>query len=73
VRRHERPLFEIVARLDGAVDVVVAGHTNAAHVCRIGDTLVTSAASNGRLLTDIDLVIDERTGNVANLSAATSS
>ena len=58
------PLFEIVSKLDPAVDVVVAGHTNAAHVCDVGGRLVTSAAHAGRLITDIDLTIDERTGEV---------
>ncbi len=61
-------LFEIVDRLDPAIDVVVAGHTNAAHVCNIGGKLVTSAASFGRLVTDIDLQIDERTGHVTQMA-----
>jgi 5'-nucleotidase len=58
------PVFEIAARLDPAVDVIVSGHTNAAHVCDVGGKLVTSAASFGRLITDIDLTLDERTGEV---------
>jgi 5'-nucleotidase len=56
----------IVNAFDKEIDVVVAGHTNAAHVCEIGGILTTSAASNGRLLTDIDLVIDEATGEVVS-------
>ncbi|MCC6622140.1 MAG: bifunctional metallophosphatase/5'-nucleotidase [Deltaproteobacteria bacterium] len=56
----------IVNAFDKEIDVVVAGHTNAAHVCDIGGILTTSAASNGRLLTDIDLVIDEATGEVVS-------
>jgi 5'-nucleotidase len=62
------PLFEIVNRLDPAVDVVVAGHTNAAHVCNLGGKLVTSAASFGRLVTSIDMTIDEKTGHVVSLA-----
>ncbi len=58
------PLFDIVRGFDPAVDVVVAGHTNAAHVCDVDGKLVTSAASFGRLVTDIDLTIDEVTGAV---------
>ncbi len=58
------PVFEIASGLDAAVDVVVAGHTNAAHVCELGGKIVTSAASFGRLVTDIDLSIDELTGDV---------
>ncbi|MCC6624503.1 MAG: bifunctional metallophosphatase/5'-nucleotidase [Deltaproteobacteria bacterium] len=34
--------FEIVKGLDEAIDVVVAGHTNAAHVCDIDGRIVTS-------------------------------
>lgn len=63
------PIFEISKRLDPAVKVVVAGHTNAAHVCNLDGRLVTSAASAGRLLTDIDLKIDERTGEVVTAVA----
>lgn len=59
-------LFEIVQNLSPAIDVVVAGHTNAAHVCNIGGKLVTSAASFGRLVTDINLKIDENTGDVVS-------
>jgi 5'-nucleotidase len=63
------PLFDIVQNFDDAVDVVVAGHTNAAHVCEIDGKIVTSAASFGRLITDIDLVVDEATGDVVQKSA----
>lgn len=63
------PLFEVVSRFDAAIDVVVAGHTNAAHVCDVGGRLVTSAASFGRIVTDIDLVIDENGGNVVAQTA----
>ncbi len=64
------PIFDIVSRLDPEVDVVVSGHTNAAHVCNIGGRLVTSAAHAGRLVTDIDLVISEKTGQVVSMNAA---
>jgi 5'-nucleotidase len=58
------PIFDIAARMDPAVDVIVSGHTNASHVCELNGRLVTSAASFGRLVTDIDLSIDEVTGEV---------
>ncbi len=29
------PLFDIVRNLDAEIDVVVAGHTNAAHICDV--------------------------------------
>ncbi|MBX3270636.1 MAG: bifunctional metallophosphatase/5'-nucleotidase [Sandaracinaceae bacterium] len=63
------PLFEIVRRLDPAIGVVVAGHTNAAHLCEIDGRLVTSAAHAGRLVTDVDLTIDEVTGAIVSRSA----
>ncbi len=63
------PIFEIVSRLDPAIDIVVSGHTNAAHLCELDGRLVTSAAHNGRLVTDIDLVIDETTGQVKSAQA----
>jgi 5'-nucleotidase len=63
------PVFQIARALDPAVDVVVAGHTNAAHVCTIDGKLVTSAASFGRIVTDIDLTIDEVTGDVKTKTA----
>ncbi len=63
------PIFEIVSRLDPAVDVVVSGHTNAAHLCEMNGKLVTSAAHNGRLVTDIDLVVNELTGDVVTMKA----
>jgi 5'-nucleotidase len=60
-------LFEIVNNLDPAIDAVVAGHTNQAHICNVNGKLVTSAASFGRLVTDIDLTIDEKTGHVVSM------
>jgi 5'-nucleotidase len=63
------PVFEIARGFDPEIDVVVAGHTNAAHICDIEGKLVTSAASFGRLITDIDLTIDEVTGEVATRTA----
>ncbi len=63
------PIFDIVKALDRQVDVVISGHTNAAHVCNVDGILVTSAAHNGRLVTDIDLVLDESTQDVASSSA----
>lgn len=62
-------LFDIVNLLDPEVDAVVAGHTNAAHNCNLNGRIVTSAAAFGRLVTDIDLTIDERTGEVTTMKA----
>jgi 5'-nucleotidase len=46
--------------LDPAVDVVVSAHTHQAYNCTIDGRLVTSAASFGRVITQIDLTIDKK-------------
>ena len=53
------PIVDIVARLDPAVQVVITGHTHQAYVCELDGHLVTSAGSNGRLVTAVDLVFDD--------------
>ncbi len=62
-------ILPIVQRMSENIDVVVSGHTHRAYNCRIGTKLVTSAESFGRLITDIDLRIDRRTGRVVSKSA----
>jgi 5'-nucleotidase len=63
------PIVDIVNRFDDAVDVVISGHTHQAYNCVINDMLVTSASSFGRLVTDIDLTIDKKSGDVLTMSA----
>jgi len=63
------PIVDIVEGLDDAVDVVVSGHTHQAYNCVIADKIVTSAASFGRMLTDIDLEISAATGDVTAATA----
>src|SRR3712207_3026340 len=58
------PVVGIAEGMSDAVDVVVSGHTHQAYDCEIDGKVVTSASSNGRLVTDIDLSIDRRTGDV---------
>jgi len=58
------PIVDIAKRLDEAVDVIISGHTHQAYNCRIANKLVTSAASVGRLVTDIDIDIDIATDDV---------
>ena len=81
----ESDIGRIVRRLDDAVDLVVSAHTHAAYNCSasaVGAARatglrnaagrlvpVTSAASYGRVLTDIDLVLDPRTHDVVQVSA----
>jgi len=63
------PIVDIVRRLDRAVDVVISGHTHRAYNCRIDGRLLTSAGSHGRLLTEIDLELDARRGDVVSATA----
>ena len=60
-------LRRIVAGLDDAVDLVVSGHTHAAYDCRLPNAAgrripVTSASAFGRVVTDIAITADDRTG-----------
>lgn len=63
------PIVDIVNRLDPEIDVVISGHTHNAYNCNINGKLVTSAASFGRLVTDIDLQIDRVSGEVVSMAA----
>ena len=58
------PLPPIVEAFDDQVDVVITGHTNWAVNCIIDGKVVTGAAHQGRLVTDIDLTINATSGNV---------
>ncbi|XXS97305.1 bifunctional metallophosphatase/5'-nucleotidase [Sorangium sp. So ce363] len=63
------PIIDIATNIDPAVDVIVSGHTHQAYNCILGDKIVTSAASFGRLVTDIDLEISKSTGDVTAKTA----
>jgi 5'-nucleotidase len=58
------PLPPIVEAFHDQVDVVITGHTNWAVNCVIDGKVVTGAAHQGRLVTDIDLTINATSGNV---------
>ena len=62
-------ILPILDRLDPAIDVVVSGHTHQAYICRRSGRLVTSAGSQGRFATSIELTIDPRAHRVMNTSA----
>jgi 5'-nucleotidase len=62
-------IVDIVNRFDPAVDVVISGHTHNAYNCTINGMLVTSAASFGRVVTDVDLTIDRKTSEVVSMTA----
>ena len=56
----------IVDRMDDEVDVVVTGHTNWAINCVMDGKIVTGAAHQGRLVTDIDLTISRASKDVVS-------
>ncbi len=63
------PIVDINAGLSPSIDAVITGHTHQAYNCSLPDPsgakrLVTSGASLGRLVTDIDLTIDRKSGDV---------
>lgn len=62
-------IVEIANQLSSDIDIIVSGHTHRAYVCPIGRKLVTSAESDGNLITDIDLRIDRATGEVLSAHA----
>ena len=63
------PIVGITSQMSNDIDVVVSGHTHSAYICNLGTKLVTSAASFGRLITDIDLTVDTATGDVVSKRA----
>ena len=62
-------ILPILDRLDPSIDVVASAHTHQPYVCTYRSFLLTSAASYGRLVTDIDLTIDRKTGRVLTKAA----
>jgi 5'-nucleotidase len=63
------PIVDIVNHLDEHVGVVLSGHTHKAYNCKINNKIVTSAASNGRLVTEIYIDIDKTTGEMLSARA----
>jgi 5'-nucleotidase len=71
------PIVEINNALDPAIDVLITGHTHLPYNCRINDSagqprIVTSAYSFGRIVSEVQLVMDKSTNDVRrDLSTAT--
>ncbi|HSL27614.1 MAG TPA: bifunctional metallophosphatase/5'-nucleotidase [Anaerolineales bacterium] len=71
------PIVEINNALHPAIDVLITGHTHLPYNCRINDSagqprIVTSAYSFGRIVSEVQLVLDKRTNDVRrDLSTAT--
>ncbi len=69
------PIKTIVNGLSSAVDLVVSGHTHQAYNCLLATKKpghlipVTSAGSQGRLLTEIDMEIRKINGSVKSVTA----
>ena len=62
----------IAQGLSPQVDIIVSAHTHAPYICPNFEStgkLLTSASSFGRLITDIDLVIDHQTKDVKTVTA----
>ncbi len=59
----------IAEGLSPRVSAIVSAHTHQPYVCRLSGKLVTSAASFGRVVTDIDLTIDQRSRRVTQATA----
>jgi len=67
------PITDIARRTDAGVDALITGHTHQPYVCSIpdprgNDRLVTSAASYGRLFTELTMEYDRRTRDIVRAS-----
>ncbi len=63
-------VVDIVNRMDPAVDMVLSGHTHNAYNCNINNKLVTSAASFGRLVTNVSFTLNRGTADFASMAAS---
>jgi 5'-nucleotidase len=67
------PIADIASRLDPSIKVIISAHTHAEYRCTIttnGVTrLITSASSFGRVLSDITLTLDDKTGDLVQAGA----
>ncbi len=63
------PVLDIQSRLDPEIDLMITGHTHQPYNCALTDPAgnprrVTSAFSFGRIISEINLRIDKRSGDV---------
>ena len=62
-------LYDIVAGLDDAVDLVIGGHNNQRFACMdIEGKAVTMAYHSGRMFTDIDVILDRDSKDMTVMS-----
>ena len=65
------PIVAINAALDPEIDALITGHTHLPYNCKLENRIVTSAYSFGRVVSELDLVLDKRTNDVRrDLSSA---
>ena len=58
------PIVEISETLDGAVDLILSGHSHDPYTCIVNGRVLTNAGSSGRYLTSIDLTLSRSGGDV---------
>jgi 5'-nucleotidase len=63
------PIRDIVERTSPEVDVFMTGHTHQIYNCVVDGRPVTSAGSFGRLVTDVTVTIDRRSGQTRRVTA----
>jgi 5'-nucleotidase len=67
------PIVDIVKGLNPEFGLVVSGHTHRFYSCSLpnsaGTSVVTSAGTNGQVITDVDYALDKRTGRFAEITA----
>jgi 5'-nucleotidase len=66
--------LDIAERLDPQIDAIVSGHTHQAYNCTVPDPaghrrLLTSASSFGRMITDVHLLLNPKSGDVIRPAA----
>ena len=59
----------IVDALSGDISVVLSGHTHQWYICERNGHLVSQAGSFGRVVTSVDLAVDNATGKVTSATA----
>ncbi len=63
------PIVDIVEATSSEVDVFLTGHTHQGYTCEVDDRTVVSGLSFGRLISDVDLTINRRTGETTRVRA----
>jgi len=63
------PLEDIINRTSDEVDLFITGHSHQAYVATVDGRVVTQAGSQGKFITDIDLVISPATRDVVEVRA----